>query len=245
MAGRKKARTKSQKTISRKAVPTISKKETKGGILEYVRISESYTSLVLGIVVVIIASVLLISFLKGREFGKTPPAPEISSTKIEPLESVTPDSSEDQNELEQISPEAQQKVTPVPQQGGKGTYIVQSGDDLWHIAEKVYNDGYKWTVIAQANNITNPGMIFAGDVLKTSSVTATAGTKGEQTAQVQMLDQQPAIMGNSYKVQRGDTLWNIAERRYKNGYRWVDIAKANQLTDPNLIHADNTLRLPQ
>lgn len=241
MAGRKKASTKSQKTISRRSVSAVSKKEEKGGILDYVRFSESYTSLVLGIVVVIIASVLLISFLKGREFGKTPPAPEISATKIEPLVSVSPTGISEETGL--VTPEP---TTPPVTSRGRGTYTVQPGDDLWHIAEKVYNDGYKWTLIAQSNNITNPGMIFAGDVLKTPDAFPSAGaTKGGQGTQAEMPTQQPAIMGNSYKVQRGDTLWSIAERRYKNGYRWVDITKENQLTDPNLIHADNTLRLPQ
>jgi putative chitinase len=209
--------------------------------MEYLRISESYTSLILGIVVVIIASVLLISFIKGNQFGQTPPpAPEISATKIEPLVSPTA--------AEMAQSEA---VTPTPgttQSVGKGTYTVQPGDDLWHIAEKVYNDGYKWTLIAKANNIMDPGTIFAGNVLKTPSVSTIDETKGGQTAQsqqAQMPGQQPAIAGSSYKVEHGDTLWSIAERRYNDGYRWVDIAKANNLSDPNLIHADNTLTLPQ
>ena len=240
MAGRKKTSIKSKKTTFRRSVSVISKKETKGGILEYVRFSESYTSLVLGIVVVIIASVLLISFLKGREFGKTPPpAPEISATKIEPLVSVTP------SEISEGRDQVSEPTTPLTTSGGRGTYTVQPGDDLWNIAVKVYNDGYKWTLIAKENNITNPGIIFAGDVLKTPGASVIGTTKGGQETQAEMSTQQPAIMGNSYKVQRGDTLWSIAERRYKNGYRWVDIAKASQLSDPNLIHSENIVRLPQ
>ncbi|MDP3941036.1 MAG: LysM peptidoglycan-binding domain-containing protein [bacterium] len=239
MAGRKKTKATPGRT-SRNVSQDKRERRTSGGILEYVRFSESYTSLVLGIVVVIIFSVLLISFLKGLDLGKTPPAPEISATKIEPLVSATP--GEILEGAGQVTPES---TTPPSTSGGRGTYTVQPGDDLWNIAVKVYNDGYKWTLIANANNITNPGMIFAGDVLKTPEAAAVGMTKGGQGTQAAMPTLQPAIIGNSYKVQHGDTLWSIAERRYKNGYRWVDIAKANNLTDPNLIHADNTVQLPQ
>ncbi len=48
-----------------------------------------------------------------------------------------------------------------------------------------------------------------------------------------------------YIVQRGDSLWKIAERTYGTGYKWVDIARANNLTNPDIIHAGNTLTLPQ
>src|SRR4051794_21683560 len=100
MAGRRRTPTSRQKRTSRAATQKESKEE-RGNFSDYFRFSESYTSLVLGIVVVIIASILLISFLKGREFGKTPPpAPEISSTstgpELTPLISPTVSESEEE-----------------------------------------------------------------------------------------------------------------------------------------------------
>jgi nucleoid-associated protein YgaU len=47
-----------------------------------------------------------------------------------------------------------------------------------------------------------------------------------------------------YTVAVGDTLWSIAEKYYKSGYNWVDIQKANGLTDPNLIENGQTLTIP-
>jgi nucleoid-associated protein YgaU len=44
-------------------------------------------------------------------------------------------------------------------------YTVISGDNLWNIAVKEYNDGYAWTKIAKANNLTNPNLIHSGNVL--------------------------------------------------------------------------------
>src|SRR3989344_3020485 len=48
-----------------------------------------------------------------------------------------------------------------------------------------------------------------------------------------------------YEVKEGDNLWTIAEREYKDGYKWVDVAKANSLTNPDLIHQGNQLKLPR
>ncbi len=37
-----------------------------------------------------------------------------------------------------------------------------------------------------------------------------------------------------HTVQKGETLWGISEK-YKSGYNWVDIAKANALTNAHSI----------
>ncbi|MBI2442772.1 MAG: LysM peptidoglycan-binding domain-containing protein [Candidatus Levybacteria bacterium] len=252
MAGRRKTATR-RKSASRVVPRKHEARVRRGGVGDYFKFSESYTSLILGIVVVIIATVLLISFLRGREFGKVPQAPEISSTKIEPEATSTPATGEEQltptveptRQVVQKTPTLAPTAPPQPQVSGKGTYTVQAGDDLWHIAEKVYKDGYKWTLIAQANDITNPGMIFKGDVLKIPDVSQIPSQQPEPGAKGGQQSAQPtAIVGNRYTIRRGDTLWSIAERRYNNGYRWVNIAKANSLTNPDLIHADNVLQLP-
>ncbi|MCL5411393.1 MAG: LysM peptidoglycan-binding domain-containing protein [Patescibacteria group bacterium] len=49
----------------------------------------------------------------------------------------------------------------------------------------------------------------------------------------------------TYTVKEGDTLWNIAENVYKDGFRWTEISQANGLTDPNTIHVGNVLTIPQ
>lgn len=54
-----------------------------------------------------------------------------------------------------------------------------------------------------------------------------------------------SIDGTTYTVVHGDNLWEIAVRAYGNGYKWVEIAKANNLSHPGVIHAGNTLTLPR
>lgn len=62
---------------------------------------------------------------------------------------------------------------------------------------------------------------------------------------------QPAVAPNSdagrtHVVAAGDTLWDIAARHLGDGARWPEIYAANRdvITDPNLIHPGQELRIP-
>jgi len=45
------------------------------------------------------------------------------------------------------------------------TYEVVHGDNLWDIAVRAYGDGYRWVDIAEENNLANPDIIHAGNIL--------------------------------------------------------------------------------
>ena len=53
--------------------------------------------------------------------------------------------------------------------------------------------------------------------------------------------------GRAVIVRRGDTLWDIAERRYGRGYRYTRIYRTNkgQIRDPNLIYPNQRIILPK
>jgi len=53
-----------------------------------------------------------------------------------------------------------------------------------------------------------------------------------------------SAVSKTYKVEKGDNLWKIAQKNYGSGYNWVDIAKANNLKNPSLIWAGQELTLP-
>ncbi len=196
------------------------------GLFDFLRPGESYTSLVLGIVVVIIAAILLISFVRGRNAGT---GGEMQG-----------DSSSTQ------SPELSDGVKVVE---GEKLYTVKAGDDLWKIAEKVYKDGYKWVEIAKVNSLTNPNFIHVGNMLKLPEVKESVGQKvisSEAAAQsvIQPITK-TKIIGASYQVQKGDYLWDIAVRAYGDGFKWVEIAKTNNITNPDIIFTGTELRLPR
>jgi nucleoid-associated protein YgaU len=152
--------------------------------------------------------------------------------------------------------------TQIPKEATSSTYTVAEGDTLWSISEKVYNDGFKWKEIADANKISDATTLEKGAKLtipeqaniatRTTTVTPSVevqvtptGTPAPVAQQDNNVNQQGKITGNSYTVVHGDYLWEIAIRANGDGYRWVDIAKANNLSNPNLIFSGNVLKLPR
>ena len=49
----------------------------------------------------------------------------------------------------------------------------------------------------------------------------------------------------NHTVSAGENLWQIAERYYRSGYNWVDIAKENNLRDPGVLAVGQKLVVPE
>ncbi len=181
------------------------------GFLSQIKWGESYTSLFLGAVIVVVAFVLVFSFIKSKNNIKN----QTKSTSTV------------------ANQQAVQKATPK-------TYTVKSGDYLWTIAEKIYGSGYNWVDLANANKLENPEVLYSGTKLIVPDVKPRVLTIQNNPAQ-----QPNPITGSSYTVVRGDYLWDIAVRAYGDGYKWTEIAKANNLVNPSLIFSGNVLKLPR
>lgn len=189
---------------------------------------ESYTSLLLGVVVVIVTVLFGVSII--RQQAHIQQTSSLSTTSTGAAVSPTP------------TPSQQPGATV--QKDGKTVYIVKEGDDLWSIADHFYHDSYKWTDIAKANNLTDPSSIFSGNELVIPQQQVAAGN--DKPAIHEVSAQTPnAITGNSYTVVAGDNLWDIAVRAYADGYRWTDIAKENNLAEPGVIHVGDVLKIPR
>ncbi|MEK7185995.1 MAG: LysM peptidoglycan-binding domain-containing protein [Patescibacteria group bacterium] len=187
-------------------------------ILSNIKWDESYVSLAIGVIVVIIVAILGIAFLRNNNT-------DTSSTQFQPTV-----------ELEES--EEAQKAAPAK---GK-TYTVKAGDTLWSIAESSYKSGYNWVDIAKENKILDANIIAEGSKIMIPEVaekTATVITEVKQAAP--KID----ISGNSYKIKKGDDLWTIAVRAYGDGYSWTKIAEANKLVTPDLIYEGVELKLPR
>jgi nucleoid-associated protein YgaU len=118
-------------------------------------------------------------------------------------------------------------------------YTVKEGDTLWTISEKFYKSGYNWVDVLKVNNLSNPNYVEEGQVLTIPDVepVVPAGEISD-AASVQQAEKK------TYTVVRGDSLWKIAVAAYGNGYKWVEIARANRLANPDIIHTGNVLTLP-
>jgi hypothetical protein len=55
-----------------------------------------------------------------------------------------------------------------PYYGGFGGYVVQPGDSLFAIAQRMYGDGRLWPALFAANRdrVLNPNLIYPGQVLR-------------------------------------------------------------------------------
>lgn len=130
-------------------------------------------------------------------------------------------------------------------------HIVQKGEDLWKIALKYYESGYDWIKIAEANKIKAPYSIETGQELiipATKDLPAPEKEEISPTAkptEVMPVSVETPIGSDKYTVVKGDSLWSIALRSYGDGYKWVNIAKANNLNNPGLIHPGNEFVIPR
>jgi len=50
---------------------------------------------------------------------------------------------------------------------------------------------------------------------------------------------------SKYTVKSNETLWSIAQDNYDDGYKWVEIAQANNLENPNLLVEGQELDIPR
>lgn len=179
--------------------------------------TEAIISLVLGIIVVVTAGFLIFNFVRGR------------TTTVSPTnQAVAPGFP--------VGEKKEEALVALPT-----THKVAQGEYLWNIAEKYYKSGYNWVTLAQANKLANPDLLYVGQELSVPKADPIypPGSVNGNAATVS------AITGNSYKVVKGDTLWSISCRAYADCYKWTEIAKANNLANPDLIEVDQELKLPR
>jgi len=184
-------------------------------LLKKIKLSEQTISTILGGLVILVVGILIFNYFRSTG----------NKTGLQGA-----------NESTVVSPEKENAgITP---EGLPTTYKVAKGDHLWAIAEKFYGSGYNWVDIAKENHLTNPNRIFVGQEIIIPKVESKkALVAAEKTKE--------SISGTSYTVVKGDHLWGIAVRAYGDGYKWVEIAKANKLANPNIIHPGNVLTLPR
>lgn len=152
---------------------------------------------------------------------------------------------------------AQQDVLP-SQLPGK--YTVKEGDTLFEIAQKYYQDGSRFTDIAQKNNLANLDEIEAGQVLEIPKLEANLPAEAVSpasapTAQPVNQNEQappaagefgPVITGNSYTVQAGDWLSTIAARAYNGDIMaYKKLAQVNNIPNPDLIFPGQVINIPR
>lgn len=143
-------------------------------------------------------------------------------------------------------------------------YVVERGDSLWSIAEKVFQgDGSRWHDIAAANEdrVMPNGVVFDADRpievgwrlnLPAGAVAPATGVPAVPAEARSDTDPAPGS-ARTVTVEPGDTLSEIAERTLGDADRYPEIVDANRgvpqadgaaLTDPDLIMPGWELKVP-
>jgi LysM repeat protein len=117
------------------------------------------------------------------------------------------------------------------------TVSVERGDSLWKLAKQNLGRGNRWPELLAVNpRIADANHIRAGRQLNLpSAVVATPNSARH--------DRNSA--GSTIKVQKGDTLWNLAKSNLRRASAWPCLAAANpSIANPNHIYENEELFIP-
>lgn len=212
-----------------------------GKIESNISTNQSKLSMVLGGLIILVVGILIFNYFnKGKsDLG---PAQQIQ-----------------QEELKQEDVSADQ----LP-----GKYTVKEEDTLFLIAEKYYQDGFKFNEIAKANNLADVNTIETGQVLSIPKLTdlqamasvspqPAASPAPEQSPVAQTTPTElgtggadttiwgPKIEGNSYTVAEGDWLSTISARAYGDIFAYQKLAETNNISNPDYIVPGQVIKIPR
>lgn len=136
-----------KRSLRNKKTKVLDLSKSKRISISRMNLKDSYVSLFLGALVVVIVAFLLFFLLNGFR--------EVKKINFADLRNQL------QNQLNQ-----EQKPNPSSTNNEQNkTYVVKEGDTLWSIAENKYKDGEKWVEISVINNLSNPDNIIVGTKL--------------------------------------------------------------------------------
>lgn len=200
--------------------------------LKNLRLNESTLSTILGALVTVVIGILIFNYFK--QIGKVEQISEEPAATSETVKQAG------------VEFEKTEEGKLVPQNLPL-VHKIKAGESLWKIAENYYGSGYNWVDIVQENKLETPDLLAVGQELNIPKAEAKQLTKVEAVkgGEIASASTVLPIEGNSYKVVQGDNLWTIAVRAYQDGYKWPEIATANNLVNPNYLEVDQELKLPR
>lgn len=219
-------------------------------LLKNLKLHESTVSTVLGFLVIVVVGLLVVNYFRNLDTGETFP---------------TGTQTEQANETDNYTVVAGDTLWSIsekvygsgynwvdirdannienPNNLEEGTELIIPDVD----ARGVNNQLADATDTTEATNSPAPTMSASPTPTVKPTPVPTQIAEGDKPSDQVMSETDTEVnvtAGSSYTVVRGDNLWDIAVAAYGDGYRWTDIAEANDLVNPSIIHAGNVLTIP-
>lgn len=208
------------------------------------KLSENIGSIILGFVVVLILGGFLLNVFRGDNKGEVGESGETSSIVDEMIET----GSYTVKKGDTLWSIAEQETgTGYNWQAIADANNIENENDIEvGMTFNIPTDLNSEVAGVQVDELPETGL--AADVIKdevTIEPTQEIATEIQEEKSVEEVTPvQPEQSKGTYTVQHGDSLWKIAVTQYGNGYKWIDIARANNLVNPDVIHSGNVLVLP-
>jgi nucleoid-associated protein YgaU len=140
------------------------------------------------------------------------------------------------------------KPAPVEASEAKPTlYTVRDGELLETIAKNKLGKRSRWPEIVAANPGLDPRKVRGGLVIKlpAASQAAPENDAAKPAAAPKTSGDPPAAVAqDTYRVEDGDMLEAIAQRKLGKRSRWPEIVAANPGLDPKKLRAGTVIKLP-
>lgn len=126
--------------------------------------------------------------------------------------------------------------TGLPEMGSKMAYVVEQGDTLAKISQRIYGTPGRWNELATLSGITTPSRIYPGDLVY---YTLDEGA-------VNFAQAYEAVQRSEEQIKPGDTLETIASRVYGNSKGWRSIWRHNDKIDnPDILAGTTVYYVPK
>jgi nucleoid-associated protein YgaU len=183
---------------------------------------DSLISLGLGALVVVISGILLYNFF--------------SNTSQDLLRDIS-SSMQNSREEEQVANQSLASAGIVPTDTPIPLAQIQTEGQGEAVAPTVFAS------VAPSVVPSQEAVAVASPIVSTSPTAQVAGETVTNANEVTSTFEGTLV--DSYTVQAGDSLWKIAERFYGDGFKWREIAKANNISNPRKLEKGLALSVPR
>jgi len=152
----------------------------------------------------------------------------------------------------EMGPVAPQSSQTPPAAAAPRTYVVQAGDTLGTISQKLLGTSKKWELISKANGNVSPTSLRIGQTLTIPQEPVRVAAHSDGSALERALEEAAGFVSNSnrptsiYRVQPGDSLYVISRRVLSSPDRWKEIYELNRdkMSSPNDLSVGQVILVP-